>query len=506
MSLAYVLARGAALSACVALLGCLEDGPLLTTTSETSAASSGDSPGTTGGQPTTGEHTSTSGASTSGTTGAGSGSSDTGEPATSEASTQPETASTGEPTSQCGDGVIEGEELCDDGDPEDGDECPASCEPAFCGDGYVWIGTEACDDGNKFNDDACTNACTTAICGDGVTHVDVEDCDDGNQVDTDFCTSACATAVCGDQIVLAGVEACDDGNQDDGDACTSLCKAAACGDGLLQVGEETCDDGNQDDSDACTSLCEPAICGDGVHQIDVEECDDGNIKDNDACLTDCTAASCGDGFVQNSVEQCDDKNKVNADACSKKCFLTPKTLTLVAGQITTQYGNLVLGTAFNDICPVGQVLTGFTGSLKLSAHSAIRGVCSVPALAVLDDAFIVKTTAGANLPLRGAAGDTPWTRICPVDQVLVGFSGRAGTGIDQLTFSCAPLVIQEAIDGTFSIATGMVTPLAAVGGGGGMAFPQTNCPAGQVASAQRLRVNTAVSAFGLGCTVVGLGF
>ena len=498
MSLVYVLARGAALSACVALLGgCLEDGPLLTTTGATSAAAStgADPPDTTGEQPTAGE----------GTTGAEPGSS-TSALATGEASTEPGTASTGEPTSQCGDGVVEAAEVCDDGDQEDGDECPGSCEPAFCGDGYLWMGIEACDDGNKFNDDACTNACTAAICGDGVTHTDVEECDDGNEVDTDFCTSACATASCGDQIVLAGVEACDDGNQDDSDGCTSLCKAAACGDGLLQVGEEGCDDGNQDDSDACTSLCEPAVCGDGLLQVDVEGCDDGNNKNTDPCLIDCTVASCGDGFVQANVEQCDDKNKVNADLCSKKCFLTPKTLTLAVGQNTAQYGSLMLGTAFNDSCPVGQVLTGFSGIIKLGAHATLKGQCGAPMLAVQGDAFVVKTGAGAALPSRGGAGDTPWTRNCPVDQVLVGFSGSAGAGVNQLVFSCAPLVVTEAVGGMFGAGTGAVTQLPVIGAPGGMAFPQTNCPMGQVVSTQRLRATTVITAFGVGCSAVGLGF
>ncbi|HEY0137128.1 MAG TPA: hypothetical protein VGB85_23755, partial [Nannocystis sp.] len=196
---------------------------------------------------------------------------------------------------------------------------------------------------------------------------------------------------------------------------------------------------------------------------------------------------------------------VNTDACSKQCVLTPKSLILGAGQPTPQYGSPNLGTAYNDNCPAGQVLIGFTGSLKAGAHAAIKGVCAVPMLAVQDDAFVIKTGPGAALPQRGGLGDTPWMRVCPADHVLVGFSGSAGTGVNQLTFSCAPLVVSEGV-GAFTIGVGPATQLMVVGAVGGMPFMPTSCPIGQVAGAQRLRAGTVVNAFGLGCSAVSLGF
>jgi cysteine-rich repeat protein len=45
-------------------------------------------------------------------------------------------------------------------------------------------------------------------CGNGVIDTG-EACDDGNTVDTDACTSTCQIAVCGDGVVYAGVEECD---------------------------------------------------------------------------------------------------------------------------------------------------------------------------------------------------------------------------------------------------------------------------------------------------------
>ena len=127
-------------------------------------------------------------------------------------------------------------------------------------------------------------------------------------------------------------------------------------------------------------------------------------------------------------------------------------------------------------------------------------------MTVQGDAFVVTVAAGATLSERGGAGDTPWMRLCPANTVVSGFSGRAGVGLNQLTLSCAPLVVSEAVDGTFSIGLGMVGALPAIGGAGGVAFAQTNCPAGQVGAAQNLRATATIVAFGLGCAAVSLAF
>ncbi len=64
----------------------------------------------------------------------------------------------------CGNGIIETGEECDDGNKVDGDGCTANCElePSVhgCGDGVVdaWLGEE-CDDGNIDNGDGCSIVC-----------------------------------------------------------------------------------------------------------------------------------------------------------------------------------------------------------------------------------------------------------------------------------------------------------------------------------------------------------
>jgi cysteine-rich repeat protein len=222
------------------------------------------------------------------------------------------------PPENCGDGVINGAEECDDG-ANNGDTlaCKSDCTAQACGDGFQGP-AEACDDGNDVEDDACTNACVPTSCGDMIVQ-DPETCDDGNPENTDACLDTCALASCGDTFLQAGVEDCDDGNQDATDECTAECKLAVCGDAAVQAGVEDCDDGNDVNTDACVADCKAAACGDTFVQEGVEACDDGNMINTDACVTGCKAATCGDTFVQAGVEECDDGNKVAGDGCDASC-------------------------------------------------------------------------------------------------------------------------------------------------------------------------------------------
>ncbi|MBL8946844.1 MAG: hypothetical protein JNK45_26980 [Myxococcales bacterium] len=127
------------------------------------------------------------------------------------------------PPVTCGDGVVDPGEGCDDGDDDDGDECPSSCQAAVCGDGFVYAGVEQCDDGNVDNADACVGSCVAAVCGDGFVRIGTEQCDDGNGDNSDACPGSCSNASCGDGFVYAGVEQCDDGGAAGGDGCSALC-------------------------------------------------------------------------------------------------------------------------------------------------------------------------------------------------------------------------------------------------------------------------------------------
>jgi cysteine-rich repeat protein len=103
------------------------------------------------------------------------------------------------------------------------------------------------------------------FCGDGIVNGD-EQCDDGNDVDTDACRNSCILPICGDSILgNTPGETCDPpgstpatppGN-------TNLCRPLGpdqctyCGDGIVNGGEQ-CDDGNHVDTDGCRKQLHPA--------------------------------------------------------------------------------------------------------------------------------------------------------------------------------------------------------------------------------------------------------
>ena len=113
--------------------------------------------------------------------------------------------------------------------------------PSICGDGLV-TGDEECDDGNDpgkypHNDDSACGGCTTSCkfgpyCGDGITN-GPEECDVGAANAVAYgpfgCTVACTNShYCGDGILDANRgEQCDLGvaNGQPGSLCTSDCAA-----------------------------------------------------------------------------------------------------------------------------------------------------------------------------------------------------------------------------------------------------------------------------------------
>jgi cysteine-rich repeat protein len=165
---------------------------------------------------------------------------------------------------ECGDGVVNGDEGCDDGNTVDGDDCSATCTVIGCGDGVVAF-DEACDDGNQTNGDGCDNNCKQTFCGNGIQTED-EMCDDGNTASGDGCDSNCKPSGCGNGAV-GGAEACDDGNMIEGDSCDTNCTVSACGNGI-KAGNETCDDGNTMNADGCSGSCK-------TETLEVEPNEDG---------------------------------------------------------------------------------------------------------------------------------------------------------------------------------------------------------------------------------------
>ncbi|MBC8069747.1 MAG: DUF4215 domain-containing protein [Deltaproteobacteria bacterium] len=79
------------------------------------------------------------------------------------------------------------------------------------------------------------------VCGNGLMEGE-EACDDGlDNIDTGACTSTCAVAACGDGFVQDAVEECDDSNTDDGDGCSATCMTEGAADSSGSGGADTTD-------------------------------------------------------------------------------------------------------------------------------------------------------------------------------------------------------------------------------------------------------------------------
>ena len=250
---------------------------------------------------------------------------------------------------KCGDGDLDGLELCDDGDRAADDGCddlcavetgwtcggePSSCTE-ICGDSLL-VGSEQCDPPNPGNGcDAscmaeagwdCSGGTCVPICGDGLIR-GAESCDDGQMPPAggDGCDASCAVETgwtcdgmepttcaptCGDSMLVGGEE-CDPPSPGNGcDAtcmeeigwdCSSGTCLTICGDGLIR-GAETCDDGQT-----------PPIAGDGC---DVACAVETGWTCDGMEPTSC-APTCGDSMVI-GTEQCDPPAPGNG--CDANCM------------------------------------------------------------------------------------------------------------------------------------------------------------------------------------------
>jgi cysteine-rich repeat protein len=247
---------------------------------------------------------------TSGSNGGGTGSTSSGTGGIIIIFTTPDAAIDQPATSNCGNGVLDQSEQCDDGNSESSDGCSRICQIE-----------------NNFECPTPGQLCVNmAKCGNGTLTSD-ESCDDGNTLGGDGCSADCksvetgwqcrvpgkaCTPKCGDGV-LATTEACDDGNSTNGDGCSATCR--------LESGFKC---------EGSPSKCSPTTCGDGKME-GAEGCDDGNTMPFDGCSQECQiepdcsgascASKCGDGIVLN--ELCDDGNAASGDGCSSDCTIEP---------------------------------------------------------------------------------------------------------------------------------------------------------------------------------------
>ena len=236
----------------------------------------------------------------------------------------------------CGDGVVNGNEECDDGNTVVADTAhpydTCGMSPTYAAANPKPPGCIVTPLENLPN--ACIPAaCRGPRCGDGVVSPG-EDCDAGQATCNALSFKPGAPCTRNSDCPGGSGAACGPGNRDDvPDACRSSCKAPFCGDAVLDSGEQ-CDDGTDNgDSKPCvqnlgaTGHCILNTCGDAKVCFDAtctsgpvcdafgqcvpgagpgaggpEQCDDGPTPTT-RCA-DCIASTCGD-LVTDPNEQCD---------------------------------------------------------------------------------------------------------------------------------------------------------------------------------------------------------
>ncbi len=281
----------------------------------------------------------------------------------------------------CGNGIIEGNELCDgstfpqgkhrcqDWGYLDGDiSCKSDCSPNFngcrasaCGDGMI-EGPEQCD-GTQLNSQSCESQgfaggmlTCTATCGFARSGCIAPGCN--NNILEPALGEACDggnlnNATCENQGFAGGSISCDGTCQLD----TSMCVSPGCGNTIIEPPLEECEGMNlngasceskgflqgtlQCSGSSCTydtSMCIEPGCGNNIIEAGSEQCEganlngatcmslgflQGDVSCNSSCQYDtsmCVAAGCGNTIIEPPTEQCEGANLNNA-TCITEGFI-----------------------------------------------------------------------------------------------------------------------------------------------------------------------------------------
>nr|MDA3864566.1 MopE-related protein [Deltaproteobacteria bacterium] len=209
--------------------------------------------------------------------------------------------------STCGNGNLEADELCDDGNLVNGDGCNAVCAPDTCGDGVVQ-GIEECDCGL---DPVVLPAGCTDINGGAVAN-----CSFNCMVPDERCSSLYPE----DQNRGGEISDCDDP-----DCIGTWCEDVSDNDGDGFVEPDDCDDDNAAIHPAADEICDDGIdnnCNGFIDNAEPDKDEDGHLRCVSNAVNDCNdwdeeinpsvPEICGDGVDNN----CDGQVDLNcASAC-----------------------------------------------------------------------------------------------------------------------------------------------------------------------------------------------
>ncbi|MEM7126592.1 MAG: putative Ig domain-containing protein, partial [Chloroflexota bacterium] len=149
------------------------------------------------------------------------------------------------------------------------------------------------------------------------------------------------------------------------------------------------------------------------------------------------------------------------------------------------------GSEFDLKCSAGEALVGITGR----ADASIQEVGPLCASVANDGTW---SGVPSNPATTGGTGGTPFTRTCPTDYAVTGFSGRADTKVEQLELTCQPLT-------TDGYVSGPGQSVGSVGGAGGNPVPLNSCSYDLPGSGIFGRSGADIDAFGLHCRRLEIG-
>ncbi len=367
---------------------------------------------------------------------------------------------------ECGDGVKEGTEQCDDGNTTDRDGCSSSCvldtswemEPNNCPmpNGLYDLGIQdmlVSGAISPIGDKDCFAFTLPARADVAFETFDGSGPGSCNAIDTQL---QLYDANCGSPLGTAqdwgGIGACakldpafdnqvrhlsagtyaicvnDSGNDDTISGHTLLGTVTALCGNQIEEGTETCDHG-PGGSSSCSPDCQRyPRCGDGFRD-NPEACDDGNTLSGDGCNNNCTAvemgyvcgfvggtclAICGDNY-QTTSEACDSANRANGDGdfCDSAC--TPELAPTAETEPNDSY-------AYANVNPaIANISTTLTGAITPTGDRDIFKF-------VLPSASVVRFETFDNGGVTCTGAIHTDLRVINSSFNLVGFA-PTGTGI-----------------------------------------------------------------------------
>jgi cysteine-rich repeat protein len=301
------------------------------------------------------------------------------------------------PPSECGDGVIEGSETCDDMNTTAGDGCSDVCvlEAGWVCEGSPTVCVATCAPLAATRTLNCASATVSGNTTDGTTAISDYACQTyaypsneqvwafTNEMATDVDVRIVATrgastrdadlyVLEADSTVSCGEAACADSST--GTSGTETVDFSAAAGENFFVAYDIFDLPVATTDYTLTVTCTPRVCGDGTRAAS-EACDDGDTDNGDGCSSTCTieplftctgtmpsvcTGTCPNGTVQTAAgETCDDNNSTPGDGCSATC--------------TTETGYVCSGAP--SVCTMPAAPNAFcAGAVAVTANATFTGL------------------------------------------------------------------------------------------------------------------------------------